>query len=84
MIAVESKDWIRKNYGTKFTIPKKEEYITSLPKITGEEETYHRELNDYILNKMKVITITTQQKLVSQTYLEALTGRSKSSGKSTD
>ena len=62
----------------------KKEYITSLPKIMGEEETYHQELNDYILTRMKVITITLQQESALKSYLEVLTGRSKSSGKSTD
>ena len=56
-MAVEAKDWIRKNYGTKFIIPKKEDYITLLPQITGEEEIYHQELNNYIITMMKVITI---------------------------
>ena len=40
-MSVEAKDWIRKNYGTRFLIPKKSEYITSLPKMTGEKESYH-------------------------------------------
>ena len=82
IMAIEVKDWIQKNYGIKFIIPKKQEYKTSLPKLTGEEELYHRDLNDYILNRMKVITISSQKEIKQTSYLEELTGKSQSSKKS--
>ena len=81
---VEAKAWLRQNYGTKFVIPKKQEYKTSLPKITREEESYHQDLNDYILNRMKVITISSTPETNQLSYLEALTGKSQSSKKSKD
>jgi len=38
-------------------VKEKTEYKSSIPKITGEEMSYHQDLNDYIINRMKVITI---------------------------
>ena len=72
----EAKDWIRKNYEIILRVKDKIEYKSSIPKITGEETSYHQDLNDYIINRMKVITIVDKREQTPQTYLEALTGRS--------
>ena len=40
-MAMEARDWIRKNYGHTITIAHKTEYETSLPKITPAERLYH-------------------------------------------
>lgn len=62
-MATEAREWIRKNYGTTITVEDKNEYKTSLPVITTEEETYHKELNDYIVDRMKEITIYPNKKI---------------------
>jgi len=45
------------NYGITFTVKNKIEYITSLPAITTEEVGYYKDLNDYIIDRMKEISI---------------------------
>ena len=56
-MAIEAKNWIRQNYGTKFTIAVKTEHIESLPKVTAEQESCRNELNDYVADRLNVITI---------------------------
>ena len=78
-MAMEVRDWIRKNYGHTITITNKKEYETSLPKITPAEKIYHQELHDYIINRMKIITIDSSSNKSRRTYLEAVTGKKKES-----
>ena len=76
MRAAEAKDWLRKNYGITLQVKDKTEYATSIPKITGEEVSYHKDLNDYIINRMKTITIVDKREQKPKSYIEALTGES--------
>jgi len=78
-MAMEARDWIRKNYSHTITIANKKEYKTSLPKITPAEKIYHQELNDYIINRMKITTIDSSSNKSRRTYLEAVTGKKKES-----
>ena len=64
-MATEAREWIRKNYGTTIKVKDKKEHKTSLPVITTEEETYRKELNDYIVNRMKEITINPNKKIIT-------------------
>ena len=74
-MTAEAKAWIKNNYGTTFKINGKNEYKTSIPQITAEEETYHNELNDYIIDRLKVITIDETTKTKQKLYMEALKGK---------
>ena len=56
-MAAEAKNWIRENYGIKFIVPGKTECVSSLPELTAEEESKRNELNDCIVDRLKVITI---------------------------
>ena len=58
--AAEAREWIHTNYDTTFTVKNKIEYITSLPAITPEEVGYHKDLNDYIIDRIKEIRINTR------------------------
>ena len=42
-MVTEAKNWIRQNYGTTFTIVEKTEYVTLLPKVTADEESFRNE-----------------------------------------
>ena len=74
-MTAEAKVWIRKSYGIIFKIKGKNEYKTSLSQITVEEETYCNELNDYIIDRLKVITIDETPKMKQKSYMEALKGK---------
>ena len=68
--ALEAKNWIRKNFGTKFIIAGKKEHVTTLPKINKEEESCRNDLNDYILDRLKVITINENNRLKQKLVLK--------------
>ena len=74
-MATEAKNWIRQNYGTKFTITGKTEHVTSLPKVNAEEESCRNELNDQVTDRLKVITINENSQSKQKTFLEIVTGK---------
>ena len=76
-MAVEAKAQIRNNYGTKFMIKGKKEYKTLLPTLTVEDEIYWNDLNDYIIDRLKVITMNEPPHMKQKSYLEALKGKEK-------
>lgn len=82
--SVEAREWLRKNYGINLRVKDKAEYTTSLPKVTGDEASYHKDLNDYIISRMQVITIDENRNKAPKSYLEALTGMSESSSSQSD
>ena len=73
-MVAKARDWIWNNYYSIMTIKNKKEYITSLPNIPKEEEEYRKELNNYIIDQIKVININTPENKNPSIYLEALTG----------
>ena len=75
-MATEARDWIRKKCSDDFKIKNKEEYATSLLVITREEENYHNELNDCILDRMNVIAINPQKEKRCDAYCEVVTEKS--------
>jgi len=72
-MATEAKEWIKKNFGKTFKIKGKEDYETSLPMVTAEEQDYRNELNDYIVDRLEVITIE-DTKNTPKLYTDALKG----------
>ena len=53
----------------------KKEYKTSLPTLTVEDETYYSDLNNYIIDRLKVITINKPLHMKQKSYLEVLKGK---------
>jgi len=56
-MTTEAKDWIRKVYGTTFTVKDKKNYETSIRAVTKEEEEYSSQVNNYIADRIKEIQI---------------------------
>ena len=74
-MVTEAKNWIRQNYGTKFTIVGNTEHVTSLPKVTAEEESCRNELNDYVIDKFRLITTNENNRPKQKSFLQIATGK---------
>jgi len=55
----------------------KKKYKTLLPTLTVEDEIYRNNLNDYIIDRLKVITINEPPHIKQKSYLEVLKGKEK-------
>ena len=78
-MVTEAKQQIRQNYGQEFLIIGKEEYVTSLPEISIEEQQYRNELNDSIITRLKYINIDKSKRQKQKSYAEAVNGSQGSS-----
>jgi len=58
-MTTDAKEWIRKVYGTKFTVKNKTTYETSVRTVAKEEERYSSQVNNYIADRIKEIQIET-------------------------
>ena len=56
-MSIEAKEWISKNFGTMFKVKDKADYEISAPKQTITDKECHSELNDYIIDRLKIIKI---------------------------
>ena len=72
-MTAEAKNGIRQNHRTKFSIPRKTACVSSLPKLTADEESNTNELNDCIVNRLKVIATNENNQPEQKTFLETVT-----------
>ena len=56
-MSTEAKEWISKKFGTTFKVKDKADYEISAPKQTITDKECHSELNDYIIDRLKIIKI---------------------------
>ena len=74
-MATEAKNWISQNFGTTLTISGKKEFVTTLTKVNKKEESRRNELNDCVVDRLKVVTIAKKKQPKQKTCLEIATGK---------
>ena len=74
-MTAEAKNRVRQNDGTKFTIVGNTEHAASLPKVTEEEESCRNELNNYVVDRLRLITTDKNNQPKQKTFLEIATGK---------
>ena len=83
-MAAEAKEWIRNVYGKTVKIRGKKDYTTLLKPVTEEEQVYQKGLNDFIIERLKYVTITPKAVNKKMSYLQAASGNNENYSTSQD